>query len=152
MLNRFLAVFAPLVLVSIVGCGGATDFGEIGKINGTITHQGKTVPSGTKVIFMMMETGYAGYAFTGEDGTYSVAWRREGETYNGLPVGTYKVLVEPPGIVDIEELSAEEMLEGKDNAIAPPTVTFDKKYTQTSTSGLEFTIVAGENIVDIALD
>jgi hypothetical protein len=70
--------------------------------------------------------------------------------FDGLPIGTYKVLVEPPGTVDVESLSADEMLAGVSNEAAPEQ-TFDKKYTQTATSGLEFTIVAGDNVCDIPL-
>jgi hypothetical protein len=142
-------VWCLLLLTSLPGCGG-TDFGEIGKISGTITLNGETIPTGTKVIFMKMDTGYAGFGFTNEDGKYSIEWHREGKVFDGLPIGTYNVLVEPPGTVDVESLSADEMLAGVGNDAAPGPA-FDKKYTQTATSGLEFTIVAGDNVCDIPL-
>lgn len=152
MRTRIFTVSIPLLaMFAFLGCGGGTDFGDIGQITGKITYKGEVVDAGTKVIFMKMDTGYAGYAFTDEEGNYQIEWRREGKTYDGLPVGTYKALVEPPGTIDVEELTAEEMLEGKDN-VAPPKPQFNKKYTQTATSGLEYTIVAGENKIDIALD
>jgi hypothetical protein len=142
-------VWCLLLLTSLPGCGG-TDFGEIGKISGTVTLNGEKIATGTKVIFMKMDTGYAGFGFTNEDGKYSIEWYREGKVFDGLPIGTYNVLVEPPGTVDVESLSADEMLAGVGNdAAAVPA--FDKKYTQTATSGLEFTIVAGDNVCDIPL-
>lgn len=140
-----------LAMFASAGCGGGTDFGDIGQVTGKITYKGDIVTVGTKVIFMKMDKGYAGFAFTDEEGNYRIEWRREGKTYDGLPVGTYKVLVEPPGMIDVEELSAEEMLDGKDN-VASPKPQFKKKYTQTATSGLEYTLVAGENTIDIVLD
>ena len=136
-------------LVLCVGCGG-TDFGEIGKITGKITHKGETVVKGTKVIFMRMDTGYAGFGFTDDEGKYSIEWHRDDKVFNGLPVGTYQVLVEPPGTIDVESLSADQMLAGVCNS-APPAAAFDKKYAQTATSGIEFTIKGGENTCDILL-
>jgi hypothetical protein len=147
-LNQRLIVLLFL-LASLTGCGG-TDFGEIGKIHGTITLRGEKIAKGTKVIFMKMDAGYAGFGFTDDEGKYSIEWHREGKVYDGLPVGTYKVLVEPPGTIDVEAMSADEMLAGVSNE-APPAPAFDKKYTQTSTSGIEFTIKGGDNSCDIPL-
>jgi hypothetical protein len=150
MLTRF-TVFAATATLFILttGCGG-TDFGPIGQIKGKVTFNGEKLAKGTKVIFMKMDTGYAGFGFTDEEGNYSIEWHREGKVFDGLPVGTYKVLVEPPGMVDVEALSADEMLDGGGDVAVPEPV-FDKKYTQTSTSGIEFTINAGENTCDIPL-
>lgn len=142
-------VLSWCLLLWNVGCGG-TDFGEIGKITGKITHKGEKIAKGTKVIFMRMDTGYAGFAFTDDEGKYSIQWHRDDKVFDGLPVGTYKVLVEPPGAIDVEEMSADEMLAGVSNS-APPAPAFDKKYTQTATSGIEFTIKSGENTCDIPL-
>ncbi|MEP3481175.1 MAG: carboxypeptidase-like regulatory domain-containing protein [Fuerstiella sp.] len=151
MLTRLLTVsLLSVAMFASAGCGG-TDFGEIGQITGKITFRGEVVETGTKVIFMKMDKGYAGYAFTDAEGKYKIEWRRDGSTYDGLPVGSYSVLVEPPGAIDVEELSAEEMLDGKDN-VAPVKPQFDKKYTQTATSGLKYDVVAGENMIDITLD
>lgn len=146
----FATTTLALAMFASAGCGG-TDFGDIGQVKGKITYKGEIVEAGTKVIFMKMDKGYAGFAFTDAEGNYQLEWRREGTVYDGLPVGTYKVLVEPPGMVDLEELSAEDMLDGKDN-VAPVKPKFNKKYTQTSTSGLEYDIVVGENVIDISLD
>jgi ABC-type amino acid transport substrate-binding protein len=150
MLTRLMVLASAAILFTqTAGCGG-TDFGDIGQINGTVTFNGEKLAQGTKVIFMRMDTGYAGFAFTDVDGNYSIEWHRDGEKYDGLPVGTYKVLVEPPGLLDVESLSADDMLDGADN-VAAPKIPFDKKYTQTATSGIEFTIKAGVNTCNIEL-
>ncbi|APZ93144.1 carboxypeptidase-like regulatory domain-containing protein [Fuerstiella marisgermanici] len=139
------------ILSFAAGCGG-TDFGDIGAITGNVTFQGEKIAPETKVIFMQMDKGYAGFGFTDDEGNYSIEWHREGTKFDGMPVGTYKVLVKPPGMIDIEELSADEMLDGADSKIAETKPAFDPKYTETATSGIEFTIKAGENTCDIALD
>lgn len=150
MMTRLTALASAAILFTLAaGCGG-TDFGPIGQINGKVSFNGEKLAKGTKVIFMKMDSGYAGFAFTDDDGNYSIEWHRDGKKYDGLPVGTYKVLVEPPGLIDVETLSADEMLDGADN-VAAPEIPFDRKYTQTATSGIEFTIIAGENVCDIAL-
>ena len=142
-------LFAAVSFVS--GCGG-TDFGEMGSVKGKVTFKGEKIAPETKVIFMQMDKGYAGFGFTDADGNYSIEWHREGTKFDGLPVGNYKVLVQPPGAIDVEELSADEILDGADKKIAEQKPVFDPKYTQTATSGIEFTIAAGENTCDIALD
>lgn len=150
MMTRLTALAsAALLFMLTIGCGG-TDFGDIGQIKGKVTFNGEKLAQGTKVIFMKMDTGYAGFAFTDVEGNYSIEWHRDGKKYDGLPVGTYKVLVEPPGLIDVETLSADEMLDGADN-VAVAEIPFDRKYTQTATSGIEFTISAGENTCDIDL-
>jgi hypothetical protein len=53
-------------------------------------------------------------------------------------------------MVDVEALSADEMLDGGGD-VAVPEAVFDKKYRQAATSGIEFTIDAGENTCDIPL-
>ncbi len=150
MITRLTAMaFAAVLLTVAAGCGG-TDFGPIGQINGKVTFNGEKLAKETKVIFMKMDTGYAGFGFTDDEGNYSIEWHREGKVFDGMPVGTYKVLVEPPGMVDVEELTADQMLDGGGDVEVPKPV-FDKKYTQTATSGIEFTINAGENTCDISL-
>lgn len=141
-----------LSIIATAGCGGATDFGDIGAINGNVTFAGGPLAVGTKVIFMQLDTGYAGFGFTDDAGDYSIEWHREGTKYDGMPLGVYKVLVSPPGGGDVEEMSPDELLDGgADNAV-PATRQFDKKYTETATSGIEFTIVAGPNVCDITLN
>lgn len=141
-----------LSLIATAGCGGSTDFGDIGKITGKVTFAGGPLATGTKVIFMQLDTGYAGFAFTDEAGDYSIEWHREGIKYDGMPVGTYKVLVSPPGGVDVEDMSADEMLDGGADKAVAAKPQFNKKYTETATSGIEFNIVAGDNVCDITLD
>ena len=137
-----------LMLVTI-GCGG-TDFGPIGSIKGKLTLKSKPVPEGTKVIFMDSEIGHTGFGLTEPDGSYSIEWRREGKTYDGLPVGTYGVMVVAAEFEDVDELSADEMLDGGPSAM-PKRISIPPKYMRVTTSGLQYTITEGENEIDIEI-
>lgn len=146
--RNYLSVILVLsVLMLTIGCGG-TDFGPIGAIKGKLTFRSKKVPEGTKVIFMNSEVGHTGFGLTDAEGNYSIEWRREGKTYDGLPVGTYGVMIVAAEFVDVDEMSADEMLEGGPGN-TPKRISIPPKYMRVSTSGLEFTINNGENEIDI---
>lgn len=149
--HKRLPIFAIFALTIMAGCGGATDFGPIGQITGNITFNGDVVTENTQVVFMQAEKGYAGYGMTDADGNYSIEWRREGTTFDGLPAGTYKVMVQPPPAVDLEDLSADEMLDGGGD-VKISIRQFDSKYTRTESSGLAYDIVEGPNVCNIELD
>lgn len=144
---------ASVILVSCLlaaGCGG-TDFGPMGSISGRVTMNGEPVAEGTKVLFMHPSEGHAGFGITSADGAYSIEWRRSGTTYDGLPVGKYQVMLVPADYVDVDELSADEMLEGggsggQTSSQIPP------KYLRAATSGLEYEVSEGENEIDIDID
>src|SRR5690606_33479870 len=103
-------VLAALCLM-MAGCGG-NEFGPMGAIAGKLTLDGTPLPAGTKVIFMEPASGYTGFGITDDAGNYRIEWRRSGTTYDGLPVGTYQVLLVPAGAIDIDAVSAEDMLAG----------------------------------------
>lgn len=148
-LNSHITLCFVLTACLTVGCGG-TDFGPMGQVSGKVTLNGATVAQGTQLVFMQMEKGYAGFGMTDAEGKYTLEWRREGKYFDGLPVGVYKVMIQPPVAVDVEELDADAMLAGGgDVAVTKPE--FDRKYRQTATSGLEFTITEGANTCDIDL-
>ena len=149
-MNKLQLPLVRLLLLSLTGCGG-TDFGPLGSISGNITLNGDAVAEGTQIVFMQAEKGYAGFGKTDADGKYTIEWRREGNYFDGLPVGVYGVMIQPPVIVDVEDLDADQMLDGGgDIPVAEPE--FDKKYRQTATSGLTFTIAEGPNTCDINLE
>ncbi|QDT97524.1 hypothetical protein [Gimesia aquarii] len=145
----------PSLLIVLIGftfsaCSSKTDYGPMGSVNGKLTLDGKTIDEGTQLLFMKMDAGYAAFGETDADGNYSITWARDGERKSELPLGSYKVLIQPPTVgKNTEEMSAEEMLEGGDAAPAKPK--FPVKYQQHSTSGLEYTIKEGENKIDIDL-
>ncbi|WP_339735231.1 hypothetical protein [uncultured Gimesia sp.] len=139
-----------LLGISTSACSKETDFGPMGSVTGKLTMDGKTIDQGTQLLFMKMDAGYAAFGETDAEGNYSITWARDGERKSELPMGSYKVLIQPPRIgKDTEEMSAEEMLEGGD--VAPAKPKFPVKYQQHSTSGLEFTVKEGENQIDIDL-
>ncbi|MCA9036359.1 MAG: hypothetical protein KDA91_14590 [Planctomycetaceae bacterium] len=136
---------------SIIGCGG-TDFGPMGSVSGRLTMDGQPLAEGTQLLFMQMEKGYAAFARTDAEGNYKLQWMREGKTWDEVPTGMYKILVQPPEVKNVEELDAEAMLAGADQDIQPAAAVFPRKYQQHSTSGLQFDVKEGTNTSDINLD
>ncbi len=142
------ALIACATLTALIpGCGG-NEFGPIGSVAGKLTLDGKPLAAGTKVIFMQPTMGYSGFGVTNDAGEYRIEWRRSGTTYDGLPVGKYEVMLVSAGAVDIDEVSAEDMLAGGPKTTAAK-VDIPAKFLRTTTSGLAYDIVAGENKIDI---
>ena len=102
---------------------------------GTLTNNGKPVPD-AQVVFHSTELRMSRAAVTGPDGQFIV---RAG-TGNGLPAGTYQVVVRASPIGETEE----EMVEYRRSDI--PEIFWMK-----STTPLKKTIEKGENRVDIDL-
>lgn len=150
-MRSLLSLMALCALFVLHGCGG-TDFGPMGSVSGKLTMDGKPLDAGTQLLFMQMEKGYAGFAHTDAEGNYSLKWMREDKTWNEMPAGSYKILVQPPEVKNVEELSADQMLAGGDKDLAPAKPVFPKKYQDHNTSGLTFEIKEGENKHDIDLD
>ncbi len=147
--SLMLLMFMSTMLCS--GCSNETDFGPMGSIAGQLTMDDKPLAQGTQLLFMKMDAGYAAFGETDAEGNYSITWVRDGERKTEVPIGAYKVLIQPPATgKDTEEMSPEEMLAGGDAAPAKPA--FPKKYQQHATSGLEYTIQEGPNTVNINLD
>lgn len=135
----------------LVGCSGGTDFGPMGSISGRLTMDGQPLAEGTQLLFMQMDAGYAAFGQTDAEGNYRIVWAREGDRKSEVPTGVYKVLIQPPAVVDTEAMSAEEMLEGNYDDAEPAAPAFPKRYQQHSTSGLEYTVTEGDNEINIDL-
>lgn len=145
---RILTVFACAALCFVIaGCGG-DDFGPKGSVTGKLTLDGKPLPAGTKVLFMEPEKGYMGFGLTDEAGDYRIEWRRSGTAYDGLPVGNYQVSLVPAGGIDVDEVSADDMLAGGPKQ-PKPSVAIPAKLLRNTTSGLVYDVKAGENIINI---
>lgn len=149
-LNMLTAGLAVLCL-SLTGCGG-TDFGPMGSVSGRLTMDGKPLEAGTQLLFMQMEKGYAAFGQTDAEGNYELVWMREGRNWTEVPVGNYKILIQPPEVKNVDELDADAMLAGADQDIKPATAVFPKKYQQHTTSGLQLEVKEGVNKHDISLD
>lgn len=145
------SIFSVCLLLVSLGCGG-TDFGPMGSVSGKLTMDGAPLTAGTQVLFMQMEKGYAAFGQADAEGNYQLQWMREDQTFTEIPVGTYKILIQPPAVQSVEELDADAMLAGGDEDIQPATPVFPAKYQQHATSGLEFTVNEGANTHDINLD
>jgi len=144
-------VLSICLLAGTAGCGG-TNFGPMGSVSGKLTMDGAPLDAGTQVLFMQMEKGYAAFGQADAEGNYRLKWMREGQTFTEVPVGTYKILIQPPATQNVEELDADAMLAGGDEDLEPATAVFPAKYQQHATSGLEFTVSEGANAHDINLD
>jgi len=126
-----------LLAALAVGC---TPGEELGRISGTVTHQGKKLSRGV-VMFANRSKGIYMTAPIQPDGTYEVQMAKGA----GLPLGDYEVAVSPPQI---------------DHPVGPilnpPKVEdepdFPARYRSWDTSPLKVTINSGQNTLAIALD
>lgn len=145
---------AALVLVA-AGCGaGASDgySGPRGQVRGTVTFDGKPVPAGSQVLFMGTKGGYTATGGVGADGSYQLSY----QVAAGLPVGEYAVQVTPPAnaggagpSADPAAMSEQMKLSAKGGGAAKGP--FPQRYAAAGTSGLSFTVGAGDNTADFAL-
>jgi len=145
---------AALVMVA-AGCGsGSSDgySGPRGQVQGTVTFEGKPVPTGSQVLFMGRKGGYTATGAVSADGTYRLSY----QVAAGIPVGEYAVQVAPPADAggaspsDDPVAMAQRMnlsAKGGGGAKAP----FPQRYAAAGTSGLTFTVGAGDNTADFAL-
>lgn len=139
---------ASLVLASALsapGCSGEYDHGPTGTISGTLTYKGKPLREGTQVAFMQPEKGFIAFGPTDAQGNFKISSWREGN----MPIGTYKVMVQPPGgVTEGAEPTAEELLAGGGKV---QKAEFPAKYRQISTSDLSFDVKEGENSFQVEL-
>ena len=133
--GHFAAVAGLTACVGLAGCGGAYD----ATASGAVTLDGKPVTRGT-VAYHPVSAGPSAYARIDEDGTYTVRTGRE----VGLPVGEYQVTVissEPPAVSQ----TAQGGPPPPGKPITPPW------YRTKQSSGLQFTVAAGDNELNLEL-
>lgn len=120
-----------ILLASAVGCGG-----KPARVSGTVTVDGKPLDRG-RVSFAPTATGQMAVGTIQNDGTYKLMTNRE----RGLEPGEYKA-----------SIVSREMQQSDDGG--PPMQSkylAPKKYSTTSTSGLQFSVETGSNTIDIDL-
>jgi hypothetical protein len=135
------ATLAILVLLLAVGCGPKT-----GNVTGKVTYKGAPVPAGT-------------VTFHGENGSVQASWitPNGGYTINGVPPGSVKVSVIPssqgraPAPPRGKTSAAHPSGKGAGDVAAIPAVPIPDKYKDPARSGLMYTVVAGEQSIDIPL-
>lgn len=139
--------FAVLVFVaSLVGCG-SDPYGPTGKVTGKLTMDGKPLAAGHAVSFMQMEKGFLAYGITDAEGKFVVKSWNDGK----MPIGSYSVMIAPPGGEgETSDLSAEDRFE-QGQANGKSKSSFPARYRETTTSGLKYDIVEGDNNFDIDL-
>ncbi len=124
-----------VLAVTAIGCGGTYD----ATVSGAVTLDGNQLSRGT-VAYHPVSGGPAAYARIGGDGSYSVQTGRE----EGLPSGEYEVTVvanEPP----VEKQSNLGGPPAPGKPITPPW------YRTKQSSGLRFTVEAGDNDINLEL-
>ncbi len=152
-----------VLLAFLVGCGGVGDgyTGPRGNVSGTVTFQGKSVPTGSTVMFQSKEgETYLALGAVKADGKYELAYEGGKE----LPAITYVVQITPPaGEAGADKSKApdpkdpktamsgvdvKKLMAGDKDAKTP----FPKKYYSFSTSKLTFEVKGGPNTADFKLE
>jgi hypothetical protein len=135
MSTHFKLYFLPWIaavccLSLVVGCSPSDLASVSGKV---VNHDGAPVV-GAQLTARSAESGTWGSAVTDQEGRYSLSSAAE---ERGLPPGAYEmIIIEDRGDVDV-----------------PATKTIPRKYSDAATSGLSFSIKAGDEIVyDVTLD
>lgn len=144
--NHSTTILLSFLLLS-AGCSSEVDYGPTGTVSGRLTLAGKPLGEGTQVVFMHPEKGYAAFGSTDPEGNFAITSWNDGN----LPIGTYKVMIQPPaGDLNPETATDEQLLDGAP-VEAVPKAEFDFKYRQISTSGLAYDVQQGSNNFDIDL-
>jgi hypothetical protein len=121
---------ALLLAATFVGCGSPA----LGKVSGTVTRKDGTPLAKADLLARSNETGKSASGQTDEQGRYTLTSR---DGAKGLPPGDYYVIV------------AEDL--GSISNPRKPTI--DGKYANGQSSGLTFSVKAGEQLeFNIALD
>lgn len=125
-----LCVFALM----IAGCDSSS---QLSRVSGYVTLDGAPIGVGT-IVYAPVAGGKPATGSIESDGSYYVNTSRE----VGLAPGTYQVAV-----------SIREMPENVKRSDQPPPgkLLIPQKYEQPSTSGLQFEIVPGANVIPIEL-
>lgn len=127
-----LAATAMLVF-ALAGCQRGTEK-QTGTVSGQVTKAGQPVTD-AMIRFYSTEMGGHGSAMLGPDGKYKVD--------NPMEVGTYRVSVIPPPVVDPADGSPPP--EPKDNPDIP------KRFREFETSDIACQVQPGENQFDLDL-
>lgn len=143
------------LLVSIVGCGGSSGdgyTGERGNVSGTVTLDDQPLPKGCQVLFIAEKGGYTAGGVIEDGGKYSLVYGGG----KGLPVGDYAVQLSPPLVAEgaappVDPMQMAGKLSRKSGNEVEESGPFPTRYSSTSSSGLKFTIAAGDNTIDVKL-
>jgi hypothetical protein len=140
------------LLVTAGGCGSDGYSGPTGTVRGTVTLNGEPVPAGTGVVFVSDE-GFSASGQVDAGGAYELSSANSGKR---VPAVSYKVMISAPsgGEGTAEETDYEAMMEASASGQASSAAALSAipaKYGSTATSGLTFTVDAGDNTIAIEL-
>ena len=143
-----LRLLAFAALLPLVGCGSDPDKPKLGKVSGTVTYNGKPIPSGS-IIFTPAgaQGGKTGQSATGQidNGKYTLTTF---DTGDGAILGQHAVTVtasSTPG-TELGKVKSDGTLDYKLPKSAIP-----EKYTTIDKSPLKYTVDAGGKTIDIEL-
>jgi hypothetical protein len=135
------------VALACSGCGRSVDLGPTGTVSGTLSYKGQPVAPGTAVVFMNMTAGHTCMGATDAQGKYTLDSWNDGD----LPIGTYDVMIRPPGPEMDSDLAGSDVDNPEAGATAPVVFDFPEKYGALATSGLKFEVKEGTNDIPIEL-
>jgi hypothetical protein len=124
------AAMVAAALVPLAGCGGV----DQGRVTGRVVRSTGAPLGGISVIAREDETGKTSHGTTDDDGHFELSTVTAGD---GVPPGRYRVVILEP--------------RGATEGASPATIAV--KYGDPATSGLTFTVAAGEEkSFDVSVD
>jgi hypothetical protein len=131
-----LAVATLLAIVASVGCSGS---GLESEVSGTVTLDGRPIGPGSVVFSPVEGTSDPADGAIQLDGSYSLKTSRD----VGLHPGQYRASV---SVFDQPEVKPGE------RGMTPAKLVTPEKYSDPSTSGLEYAVEPGKQKIDIELN
>lgn len=133
---RSLAIAITLVALFVTGCGQSSAV-PTAAVSGRVTLGDQPVTEG--IVSFVSKQGFGASAPLQPDGTY----RLQSQHGAGIPLGAYKVIVQPPA-VEINENDPNPQKPSESSLIP-------RKYRDLATSDLEFNIGEEGQVFDIQL-
>ncbi|MCI0378675.1 MAG: hypothetical protein L0215_13795 [Gemmataceae bacterium] len=130
-----------LLVVAHFGCG--SDGPQVVRVNGTLSHKGKPVPSA--LLNFLPDKGRQSWAVTDENGRFKINYDKH---QDGAVVGKHQVWIEYRANTDAEK---EAALEGRPAPLSAQMKAFFEKYSH-GNSKLEVKIDSGTSELKLDLD
>ncbi|EAQ82816.1 hypothetical protein [Blastopirellula marina] len=131
-----LAIATYIIVLCVSGCGSSNEV-PIAAVSGRVTHGDQPVAEG--IVCFMSAKGFGASAPLQADGSYQL----QSQHGAGIPLGAYKVIVQPP---EMEIVESDRSAPRKSDSSNIP-----RKYQDFATSGLEMVIGEGRQTFDIQL-
>ena len=140
---------ASAACISLTGCGDNAVRPEMGRVQGTVTYQGKRLEKGLVTYTPVSSSGVSGgtnaLGQIESDGSYTLTTFNTGD---GAILGQHVVTVSVPS-QDIRELN-KPRADGSIPYILPKSA-IPARYTDSTKSPFRQTVVAGKNVFDLEL-